>query len=370
MKWYYVENGQQAGPVEETEFPQLARFGKLRADTLVWREGMAKWEAFSTACPQEFAATMAAPAAADPATSAGEASCAECGRVFKVEDMIHHGQCYVCASCKPVFMQKLREGVASPTAPRGAEMATLEEVLARDYRHDLGDYLGRAWGIFKGDAGLIIGATVLVYLCVFAANVIPYASFILSIVFTGPLMGGLWLFYLKKIRGSTAGVGDAFGGFGPRFGQLLLAKLIPGLLAGLCMVPVVILAVAGMLTLSATNRSGSPLGSGLGIGLISAGGMLAIAGLCGAIYLSTCWIFTLPLVADKGMGFWPAMSLSRSVVIKHWWMTLLVVIVLGLLGIAGCIVCLVGVLITGPVAFAAMGCAYEKLFGDLAPSRP
>lgn len=103
MKWYYVENGQQAGPVEETEFPQLVRIGKLRADTLVWREGMANWEAFNKACPNELSATT---------VSAGtEAVCAECGGIFDRHEMIPHGKAYICAKCKPVFLQKLAEGV-------------------------------------------------------------------------------------------------------------------------------------------------------------------------------------------------------------------------------------------------------------------
>ena len=118
MKWYYVENGQQAGPVEETDFPALARAGKLRADTLLWRDGLANWEPFSTACPQEFAAlapalsagTPAAVAAAASATGGNEAVCAECGGVFNRDDMIPHGSVYICARCKPVFMQKLAEG--------------------------------------------------------------------------------------------------------------------------------------------------------------------------------------------------------------------------------------------------------------------
>lgn len=105
MKWYYVENGQQAGPVEDTEFPPLARAGKLRADTLVWREGMANWEPFSKACPNEFAA-----ATANLATGA-EAVCAECGGIFDKNEMIRHGNAHICAKCKPVFLQKLAEGV-------------------------------------------------------------------------------------------------------------------------------------------------------------------------------------------------------------------------------------------------------------------
>jgi uncharacterized RDD family membrane protein YckC len=111
MKWYYVENGQQAGPVEETEFPQLSRLGKLRADTLMWHEGMANWEPFNTVCPPEIAAITAAASATLPATGVVEAVCGECGGIFDKNDMIPHGNVYICARCKPVFMQKLAEGV-------------------------------------------------------------------------------------------------------------------------------------------------------------------------------------------------------------------------------------------------------------------
>lgn len=46
-------------------------------------------------------------------TSLGQdarAVCAECGASFSVDDMVRHGAAYVCAKCKPVFMQKLAEG--------------------------------------------------------------------------------------------------------------------------------------------------------------------------------------------------------------------------------------------------------------------
>src|SRR5882724_7135353 len=36
--------------------------------------------------------------------------CVECGKMFFAQDMIRHGNVYVCANCKPVFMQKLSEG--------------------------------------------------------------------------------------------------------------------------------------------------------------------------------------------------------------------------------------------------------------------
>lgn len=116
MQWYYVENGQQTGPVEESQLPELWQSGRLLADTLVWHEGMSGWQAFHTVAPPAMAsAIIAAPAASAPTTGGAasttdEAVCAECGRMFNKNDMIPHGNVHICANCKPVFMQKLAEG--------------------------------------------------------------------------------------------------------------------------------------------------------------------------------------------------------------------------------------------------------------------
>jgi len=61
MNWYYVENGQQAGPVEDSQLGELLQTGRLHGDTLVWHEGMANWQAFSAVCPPELAAAVLAP---------------------------------------------------------------------------------------------------------------------------------------------------------------------------------------------------------------------------------------------------------------------------------------------------------------------
>jgi hypothetical protein len=49
MNWYYVINGQQTGPVTEAQLDDLARTGAIKADTLVWAEGMANWLPYSQA---------------------------------------------------------------------------------------------------------------------------------------------------------------------------------------------------------------------------------------------------------------------------------------------------------------------------------
>jgi len=61
------------------------------------------------------------------------------------------------------------------------------------------------------------------------------------------------------------------------------------------------------------------------------------------------------------------MSLSRKVVIKHFWMNLLLYIVFSVVISVSVLAFCIGILIGGPVAFAVYACAYDKLFGDMAP---
>ena len=112
MNWYYVDAGQQAGPVDDAQLEALLRSGKINPGTLVWREGMANWQPYSQATAPSQSSFASAAAGAPPVMgqSAPEAVCVECRRIFSVNEMIRHGASYVCAGCKPVFMQKLSEG--------------------------------------------------------------------------------------------------------------------------------------------------------------------------------------------------------------------------------------------------------------------
>jgi len=42
--WFYASNGQQQGPLVEDQLRDLIARGAVRADTLVWSEGMAGWQ--------------------------------------------------------------------------------------------------------------------------------------------------------------------------------------------------------------------------------------------------------------------------------------------------------------------------------------
>lgn len=93
--WYYMNGShQQVGPVDEAEFEALARSGTIRPDTYVWKEGLAQWIDYSEAMK-----------------AAGGIRCSECGNTFSQNDVINLSGSWVCANCKPLRVQKLREGV-------------------------------------------------------------------------------------------------------------------------------------------------------------------------------------------------------------------------------------------------------------------
>lgn len=107
MDWYYAESGRQVGPVDDASFENLVGAGLVRPDTLVWRAGMANWMPY-----QSVHDTSAV------APGAPTRFCSECGRPFPDDELVAFGNALVCAECKPVFTQKLVEGVQTAGATR------------------------------------------------------------------------------------------------------------------------------------------------------------------------------------------------------------------------------------------------------------
>ncbi len=105
MTWYYADAGRQVGPVEEAALDDLVRTGVVRDDTLVWSEGMANWQPHSAVRGPKPAPPMPAVPIA-----AGSGFCSECGRPFPTDQLVSIGNASVCAQCKPIYLQRVREG--------------------------------------------------------------------------------------------------------------------------------------------------------------------------------------------------------------------------------------------------------------------
>jgi hypothetical protein len=231
---------------------------------------------------------------------------------------------------------------AAPPPPNADGMA--QDVLARDYTLNIRSCLRRSWALIRGDFWPLVGGTALVLALlafagsaggIFASENISHSEFslgssVLGMLVYGPLIGGLALYYLKKIRCEPVNIEAAFSGFSHRFLHLFLAGF-----------------VTWMLTT---------------VGFIC----FILPG----VYLIVAWWFTLILVMDKGLDFWPAMELSRKVITRHWWKFLGFWLVVLLLNVLGLVCLVVGFFLTAPLAMIAVAYAYEDIFGGLPAAKP
>jgi uncharacterized membrane protein len=173
-----------------------------------------------------------------------------------------------------------------------------------------GRWIGEGWALVKADLGNYIVISLLFALL----SSVPLIQ--------GPLIAGFHIFTMKKLLGRKAEFGDLFTGFN-FFVPTLVASLLIGLFtfAGtlLCIIP----------------------------GLVVA-----------AMYK-----FTYLFIVDKKMDFWPAMQASHAVVKNDYVGFTLFLVLAFLVNVLGVLCCIIGLLVTIPVTFAAITVAYKEIVG-------
>jgi hypothetical protein len=230
---YKIIGGDQKeyGPVTPDELRRWIAEGRLNGQSRVRLEGQTDWQPLSEF--PEFADALAAQVA-------------------------------------PAFAS-IAAGVAAPVT------LTPDQILEREPQVQVMSCLARSWQLLRSNFGLLFGACLIYWAIQFVFQLNIFSGFIYAF-FHGVFGGGLYLVFLKRIRGQPAVVTDVFSGFKVAFGQLILAGFISQFLAGLgccaCIIP--------------------------------------------GIYLFFAWVFSVPLVADQPLEFWSAMELSRKVVTRVW----------------------------------------------------
>ncbi len=193
--------------------------------------------------------------------------------------------------------------------------------LRRD-RIDFGRWIVAGWNLIKDDLlGYLVATFILLVVGVGSLRIwVP-----IGIVILGPLQAGFFLMAANHIRNGRPIIGDLFAVFTtPRiFWQVLLASLFIGLMVSFGFVLFVIPGIFG-----------------LGI-----------------------WMFTFLFITDRGLDFWDAMEASRTVARKDYLEFALFALVLLVLNMCGVLAIGVGVLLTLPISFAAITCAYRELIG-------
>jgi uncharacterized membrane protein len=304
-------DGNIYGPVTETQVRQWINEGRANAQTLAQAQGATDWKplgAFS-----EFAEALAVPPLLPPPPTA---------------------------------------------AAQPASAEELNAILKRDYALDIGGCIGGWWELLKRDYWSVFTATLIVILINGAAAAVPYGiGYVISLFLHGQLMGGLFFYYIRKIRGHNPQIGDVFAGFSRNPGQLILTNICISLATTLLALIGIVALIAGFWLQAQTAEYGQ-------IVLASAAFFFVVSVLV-AIYLYVAWYFALALVMDKQLRFWDALELSRKTVHKHWWTVFGLGLLCGLIYLLGICGCFIGILFTAPIAFGAMMYGYEAIFGSL-----
>lgn len=254
--------------------------------------------------------------------------------------------------------------VPPPTATLPGTLPLAPNVQQRRVPLDPFECFRQAWHLITSPpAGLIFGGTAIwlvIQWVVAAASNIPLLGvlfMLVSWVIWGPLNGGLYYLILRCIRNQSADLGDLFAGFRHRFLELFLGWLVTTLLLCLMAAPGGAMAAIGGICVVGAEK--------LEI-LAPVGILLILLGICAAlipvVYFGVCWWFVLPLIIDKGLNFWPAMTLSRRVVHRHWWSVFLLGLLNGFFNILGFLACCIGMFFTLPLTCTATMYAYERLF--------
>ncbi len=184
----------------------------------------------------------------------------------------------------------IAETAIPPLAPSpltAAQAHELGEALQNIYAHppnfNMGECFRNAGSLLLANLGTLVGAAALVGLLDSVAVRIPFFGQMIQ----GALYGGLYLVYLRRIRGMDASAAHSLAGFGPAFMPLAMTGLISTMLSSLglifCFLP--------------------------------------------GIYLKVAWFFALPLIVDKGFNFWPAMEASRRISTRVWFKLFLLMVV-------------------------------------------
>lgn len=190
----------------------------------------------------------------------------------------------------PEFASELSPPPGSGTPPplMADPSPRIETALPSDYPDvNIGVCVSAGFDLLRQNMGLLVGATALFWLIRLVLLSVPVIGGIASLIVMGALQGGLFLVFLKALRGEPAAIPELFSGFGPMFVPLMLVGILTQVLSSLglvfCILP--------------------------------------------GVYLIVAWVFAIPLVVDRRLEFWAAMETSRRIVTGQWFNMLFLMII-------------------------------------------
>jgi uncharacterized membrane protein len=212
--------------------------------------------------------------------------------------------------------------------------------------------LKEGYALIKDQYWLFLGITVVGLLI---GGAVP-------VILIGPMMCGIYLCLLQRIRGGKVEFGDLFKGF-DYFGPSLIASLIQFVPMIIVLIPVYIVMFLMFMALGATQqRSGGDPAAALGMMVVMFFFFLVIMFV--AVLIQAFFIFMYPLIVDKKLSGVDAVKTSLNAAKANLGGVIGLTLLNFVLTFVGLLCCYIGVLAVVPVTTAANAVLYRKVFPE------
>jgi uncharacterized membrane protein len=176
------------------------------------------------------------------------------------------------------------------------------------------------------------------------------------LIIYGPMVCGIYLCYLQKMRGKKAAFETLFQGF-DCFVESLIATLLIMLATMIVMVPCIVLCIVAIVSIVLA-------GEHAGLAAVAIIVVLAPLVIVVNLVVSSLFIFVYPLIVDKQYTAVPAITTSCQAVWAHLGGILLLMLLYGVISCAAALACGIGMIFVTPVLFGALTILYRQVFPD------
>jgi uncharacterized membrane protein len=215
--------------------------------------------------------------------------------------------------------------------------------------------LKAGWALIKGEYWLFLGIT---FVGIIIGGTVPLG------ILMGPMMCGIYLCFLRRMRGERVEFGMLFKGF-DSFGDGVIAGLIQVIPVMVMIVPLYIAFVVGITVLAPERGSRRAVNdpNAMITFLIIMGVMFVVIMLLSMI-ISALFMFSYPLIMERKLSGFNAVKTSARAVFGNLGGVLGLMMLNVVLGIIGMLFCYIGALFVMPIGMAAWAIAYRQVFPE------
>ena len=150
MVWYYADSDRQRGPVSDEEFQEMISTGRVRNDTLIWKDGMDNWLPLSSARdaglitfnPASVPGLPPIPPTDSPLTPVPSGSiqsstiCSQCGASPLTSwNSVQLGQIQLCHKCNAQMARYYQEKANTPSTTITESLPPAESNVGTDIEY-------------------------------------------------------------------------------------------------------------------------------------------------------------------------------------------------------------------------------------------